>query len=258
MLEGKNVIVLDLETARSAEDCKHCGKSQDGHHEDGTCLDGSHAKVFDPIGWNNRPALGLSIGGYYDYADDRVHWFDDHTLKATMKHLVDRQPLMVGFNSIQFDFTLMRGLLRRRVEDDDSHPSSLAGITLTKLCDDFKRLAADSYDLLAEIWRADEDGKYERGLNSLDAIAKANGLGGKLSNGAQAPRDWAAGRYADVLNYCQDDILKTRALFEIVCNASNQEEPDFATIQRSSGPLKIAAPTVWGHGTIEWNRREWV
>jgi hypothetical protein len=203
-----NIIVLDLEAARSAVDCKHCNRPKIEHG-----LENDHLCVhYDPIGWSNKPALGLSIGGYYSYADDRVHWFDEHNLLLTIARLVDEQPLMVSFNGIAFDFPLMRGILRRRADNCSDEPD----YNLHALCDRFKTLAAKSYDILAEVWKAAPADKMKRGLNSLDAISRANGVGGKLSHGYQAPRDWASGRRADVINYCQDDILKTRALFDII------------------------------------------
>ena len=226
-----NIIVLDLETARSAEDCRHCDEPQDMHGSGtaGWCRPyenisvGGTGEVYTPIGWDNKPALGLSIGGYYDYEDSRIHWFDEYNLEGAVETLVERQPLMVSFNGIGFDFPLMRGILRRRaqhirinsIEDMFDKANSL-----NYYCNLFKELAANSYDILAEIWKADPDRKYERGLNSLEAIAQANGLGPKLSHGAQAPRDWQAGKHADVVNYCQDDVLKTKALFELIrdCN----------------------------------------
>ena len=243
-----NTIILDLETARSADDCRHCGQSQDAHEENlytGTPLVcpgeyelpiGTPLPQFEAIGWNNKPALGLSIGAYWDYQDSRIHWFDEHTLAATVQLFVQRQPLLVSFNGIGFDFPLMRGLLRRQAE----HNGALSGIEeplpwLVALCDTFKAQCATSYDLLAEIWKVDPDRKFERGLNSLDAIAQANGLGAKLSHGAQAPRDWAAGRYADVLNYCADDVYKTKMLFEQIV--------EYGEILRGDGePIALPAP----------------
>lgn len=212
-----NVICLDLETARSADDCFYCGKEEATHipiaggllchpnpHPDGS--------TFTPIGWGNKPALGLSIGCYYDYADQRVHWFDEHTVADTMVVLVQRQPLMVSYNGRNFDFPLMRGLVRRQAETMPLEDAQ----ALIALCDDFKVLCARSYDILAEIWAVDPAGKFVRGLNSLDALAQANGLGGKTGHGAQAPRNWAAGRWAQVLNYCSFDVYLTKALFEMI------------------------------------------
>ena len=240
-----NTIVLDLETVRSADDCRHCGLTEVDHDPLAgglLCprLSGGDGETFTPLGWDNKPALGLSIGCYWDYQDSRIHWFDVHSLEATVRLLVERQPLMVSFNGIGFDFVLMCGLLRQeadRLADSADLEDRIASKNLTMLCDTFKAQCATSYDLLAEIWKADPDRKFERGLNSLDAIAQANGLGAKLSHGAQAPRDWADGRYADVLNYCADDVYKTKALFELVATTGG--------VLRGDGQ-RIALPTPMG------------
>jgi len=193
-LQGLNIVVLDLETEKSADDV--------------------------PTGWNNKAALGLSIGCYYAYGDGQLHFFDRHTLEATIVSLLESACLLVSFNGISFDFPLMRGLLRQEAEAlqlSESQADLLRSGVLVELCDRFKDLCAVSYDLLAEIWKVDPEGKFVRGLNSLDAIAQANGLPAKAMTGAIAPRLWAEGRYADVINYCASDVLKTRWLFERVC-----------------------------------------
>ena len=115
----QNIIVLDLEGARSADDCVHCYHPQSDHCASGACpsdVEQRGLTRFVPIGWNNRSALGLSIGCYWDYLDQRVHWFDVPSLANTVATLTARQPLMVSFNGIGFDFPLMRGLLRRHAE----------------------------------------------------------------------------------------------------------------------------------------------
>jgi Predicted 3'-5' exonuclease related to the exonuclease domain of PolB len=202
---GENIVVLDLETARSADDCLYCGAALEGHAR-GVY---GHYHVHEPIGWDRKVDLGLSIGCYYDYADDRLHWFDRATLEATVRCLTSRQPLLVSFNGIGFDFPLMRGLLRR-----DAEQYATPGTDLPALCDQFEVLCAYSYDILAAIWRADPARKFERGLNSLGVISVANGYGTTELDGALAPRLWAQGRYAEVLNYCAGDVDKTRRLFE--------------------------------------------
>lgn len=211
--DDEEIIVLDLETVRSAEDCRLCGLPRYDHNTRGDCKDGS--EWYKPIGWDNKAALGLSIGGYYSYRHRRIIWFQEYNLEETMHQLVSDKPLMVSFNGISFDFKLMRALLRQRADSDQS-PDLVDKCSLHGICDGFKLLAANSYDILDEIWKADPRRKFERGLNSLDAISQANGLGPKLSHGAQAPRDWAAGKHADVINYCSDDIYKTKALFEML------------------------------------------
>lgn len=244
-----NIIVLDLETLRSADDCRNCGRPEFV----GLVREHYGCQGYRAIGWGNKPALGLSIGGYYSYRDDRIHWFDEHNLEETMIDLVDAQPTMVSFNGIQFDFPLMRGILRRRVEAKLDGPARSQDLTM--LCDAFKELAATSYDILAEIWDADPARKFEKGLNSLDAISRANGLGSKLSHGAQAPRDWADGKYADVLNYCQDDILKTKALFEKLRDSEGLlKRGEGETIRLRWGPSERLEAAPMDQGTEEGMR----
>jgi hypothetical protein len=220
-LEGCNVVVLDLETLRSADDCRHCHRPKDLHEPGlGHCDSALASPQFSPLGWDNKPALGLSIGCWWDYADSRVQYFDRHTLEGTMVAFVDRACLFVSFNGISFDFPLMRGLLRQEADAlrlSESDSDLFRSGVLVELCDRFKDLCAVSYDVLAEIWRVDPQRKFERGLNSLDAIAQANGLGAKAMTGAIAPRLWAEGRYAEVLTYCASDVHKTRWLFETIC-----------------------------------------
>jgi len=200
MLDGANIVVLDLETLYSADDCRHCG-APEAHHAQEVCGD-SHS--YMPLGWRNPPALGLSIGCWWDYLDGRLHWFDRQTLGSTVALFVNWQPLLVSFNGMQFDFVLLEGWRR-----GDAPPSF-------GLCEDFADLASRSYDLLAAIWQADPVRKFERGLNSLGVISEANGYGAKEMDGATAPRLWAQGRYAEVIAYNVSDVLKTKALFEQV------------------------------------------
>lgn len=251
MLEGSNIVVLDLEVLRSPDDCRHCGKPRDQHYDSGACAAWIGGKPleeitqFAPLGWNNKPALGLALGCWWDYLDGRWHFFDRHTLEATIAQFVERACLLVSFNGISFDFSLMRGLLRQEADalrlSEDAADLFHSGV-LVELCDRFKDLCAVSYDILAEIWRIDPQGKFERGLNSLDAIAQANGLGAKAMTGAEAPRLWAEGRYAEVMTYCASDVHKTRILFEMIC----RDEP----IRRGNGQA-IVLPRPPGLETLQ-------
>lgn len=203
-MKEKNIVVLDLETAKSADDCKHCGATARQH----TLTTEYHCETFEEIGWDNKAALGLSIGCYFDYRDSHIHWFDIHALEETMQKFVETQPLLVSFNGKSFDFPLMQACLTQI----PNYPNWVVDRGILE--QNWQDLCAASYDILAEIWKVDPRSKFTRGLNSLNAISRANGLGDKLSHGAEAPRRWARGEYAHVLNYCQDDVLKTKALFE--------------------------------------------
>lgn len=230
-LHGSNIIVLDLETLRSADDCRWCGNPATSALPcTRLTLEAVRATNHERIGWRDFPCLGLSIGCYYDYMDDMYHWFDVHTLTNTIRILVERQPTLVSFNGTQFDFPLMEALCALQA----TKGTVLATETL---CAQFLRLAMGSmpcaYDILAEIWEEDPDNKYQKG-NGLDAVSQANGYGAKQMDGATAPRLWAAGRYAEVIEYCMGDVYKTRKLFEQVCRG----EP----IQRQAGAVLLPRP----------------
>ena len=240
---GLGVVVLDLETAKSADDCLHCGQSVHAHlpHTPQSpgrkCFAGSTSgRGFEAIGWDNKLALGLRIGCYYDYRDDIIHWFDVHTLEEMVRRFVETAPLLVSFNGIRFDFPLICELLKSHAnsmlreeitnaeyayESNAASSGEMRCAALVSLCDTFAVQSALSYDILNEIWKVDPVRKFARGLNSLDAIARANGLGGKLGHGADAPRQWGRAEYARVLNYCQDDVLKTKALFEQIVHTGS-------------------------------------
>lgn len=226
MLEGKNVVILDLETEKSADDCRHCGRTVERHQNltqdwEGDvppvlhCQEDGGARVYARLGWDNKAALGLSIGCYWDYRDSRINWFDVSTLEETIRHFVETQPLLVSFHGIGFDFPVMEGVLRQAGDTWlASAPESEEGSRAHRYADRFRSLAASSYDILTEIWHQHWDVRPPKGTCMLDAIAQANGYGAKLRHGAQAPRDWRDGRHAKVLNYCQDDVYVAKALFE--------------------------------------------
>lgn len=212
MLNGKNIVVLDCETARSADDCRHCGRAFEDCHTGNYSRDFSAATLlghsFEKIGWDNKIALGLSIACLYRYDKDTYQFIDPHNLEEAMQWLVATQPLIVSFNGLTFDGPLLRAILRNRP------------VPLHIMCDQFKDLMARGYDLLQEIWKLDSTRRFQRGLNSLVALSLANGFGTKELNGAAAPRLWAQGRYAEVMSYCLSDVWKTRQLFDLVCTGT--------------------------------------
>lgn len=215
---GQNIIVMDLETLHSADDCRYCGAAEASHRSNHVY----DCRGYEAIGWRDFCALDLSVGAYYDYKDGVVHWFDRETLEEMVALLVDRQPLMISYNGIGFDFALVGALLWReavqhREGSGQTYERAARAARLEDLCLSLNLLASQSYDILAEIWTADPKRKFERGLNSLDAILAANGLPPKTGHGAQAPRDWQDGQYARVMNYCQNDVLLTKRLFEHIC-----------------------------------------
>ena len=85
--------------------------------------------------------------------------------------------------------------------------------------------------------QVDPERKFERGLNSLGAISVANGFGEKEMDGATAPRSWAQGRHAEVIEYCYNDVLKTQRLFEKIVL-------DGAIMRGDGQPIQLVPPTL--------------
>jgi Predicted 3'-5' exonuclease related to the exonuclease domain of PolB len=236
-------------------DCRHCGEPEEAHGDHAECafplrleLELPSSYTYIPIGWDDHATLGLSIGCYYSYKDTRIHWFDRDRLYATMQHLVETAPLLVSYNGLAFDGPLMRAVLLEHMDRLIAGQAPVRGevrATLGKaqrethaLCDAFAARWTRGYDVLHELWRAfdaEADGtKYGQGLYSLDAVARANELGGKTGHGSQAPRDWAAGRWAAVLEYCQYDVYLTKALFERACTG--------LPVCRGDGEARVVRP----------------
>lgn len=207
LLCGRNIIVLDLETLSSAQDCVHCGFPDMAHDDTTDSCPGEAGSEhlhdrYQPIGWENHAALGLSVGCYWDCQDSNYHWFNRQTLPTVIDRLVRRNALLVTFNGRQFDCPLI---------------GAVAETTDEALEIWQQYWERESYDILHEIWQVDPERKFKRGLNGLDTLCQANGLPRKEMDGATAPRLWAQGRIAEVCQYCMNDVLRTRLLFEKLC-----------------------------------------
>ena len=236
----RDTIIIDLETQASADDCRHCGlENVEPLHSAGQCRGVAYAgHHFEPLGWDNKAALGLSIGCYWDSADQRCHFFDVYTLEKTVRGFVARQPLLVSFNGILHDFPLIRGLLRReanRLVADEG--AEILAEDLREMCDTFTTLCAESYDIWQAIWQVAPTKTFEPSLHSLDAISQANGLGAQPAQGARARRDWRDGQYAPLIEYCQDAVGKTKTLFDMICAGT--------PVCRGDGlPIQLPIPTL--------------
>lgn len=227
MLEGRNILVYDVETAYSADACRLCGKLEPEHDS---------GETFQAIGWDNKAALGLSIGCYYDYQDGHYHFFDPPTLADTVSLWAYREPLLVSYNGLAFDGPLLRAVLwdqgeQCRLGHRGDRSVAERGQALIALCEPLGALSAQGYDILDALWQADPQGKYIKGRHGLGAVSQANGFGGKDLTGALAPTLWQAGEYARVVNYCRADVSKTKALFETIltrgalCRGDGQRIP---------------------------------
>lgn len=236
MFEGQHIVVFDTETLRSAHDCLYCGQALDDPRAAtlGPCVAG---QVHTPIGWDRKQHLGLSIACWFDYKDMAYHWFDVHTLEATIRRWVHSQPLLVSFNGLEFDGPLLRTLLRRCLPQPDTHPEGAASV-LHALCADFAALILAGYDVLQACWQAVPRPQRTKGAFTLDALSQANGYGSKTMPGALAPRLWAQGRYAEVIEHNYQDVVKTRNLFEHIVRTGRLTAGDGREVVCSPPPLE--------------------
>lgn len=151
-------------------------------------------------GWEDYEGMGISVICVADLDSELEESFNlnlrnDRLTEASGISQIECQRLLLanhisGFNSKKFDDLLC-----------DAH-----GIAVTT-----------DFDLLEQV-RLSAYGSIEwfdcpRGFTyKLDALAQANGLGGKTGSGELAPKLWQQGRQEEVINYCMNDVRLTKQL----------------------------------------------
>lgn len=166
-------------------------------------------------GWHDHANMGVSVIGCYDFDEDRYRVFLKDNFND-FKLLSYASNVQAGFNSIPFDNAVLRA-------------ADIVDIPEGR-----------SYDLLREIWLAAGLGaefKYPSHAGySLDAVAKANNIGAKSSNGALAPIVWQRGQYGAVIDYCLQDVALTQKLIRKVMDTG------WLTCPKTGNKLKVRHP----------------
>lgn len=160
-------------------------------------------------GWDDHENMGISIIGCYSNWDKEVRAFvNEHNFDKAMYHgsynlrqfqkMLDECDVLVGFNNQHFDDNLIKA----------------NGFTIPD--------KVVNYDILVEMWRAvgiqppfvfPTHAGY-----SLAQTCEANGLPPKTGDGANAAIMWQRGQYAEVIDYCLNDIKITTELFRKIIN----------------------------------------
>lgn len=154
--KGPRIVVFDLETQRSA------------------------AEVG---GWNKAYLMGMSLGVVWDSHEQACTTYYEPDIEALIDHL-KRADLVVGFNIIGFDYSVLRGYSKF----------------------DFKQL--NTLDMLREIYT------QLRYRVSLDALGQATLNQAKSADGLQALQWFKEGRMDLIESYCRKDVEVTRDLFQ--------------------------------------------
>ena len=165
-------------------------------------------------GWHDHENMGVAVIGAYDVARDRYRVFTKGNFDSFEELITGRT--VVGFNSVNFDDMVCRA-------------SGIAVLT--------------RYDLLLEVWNAcglgSEYKRHTHGGYGLDALARANNVGGKTGRGDLAPVDWQRGRYGKVIDYCLQDVRLTYRLIHRVQNRGWLRDT------KSNKLLNVSAPSVY-------------
>lgn len=172
--------VLDIETRRSAKDVG---------------------------GWGKADLMGVSVAVLYDSGPDEFVVYEEPDVPQLVERM-QAAPLVVGFNTLRFDYKVLSGLVPFRKRD----------IT--------------SLDLLAHI--------HERlGYRlKLDNLAQATLDAPKSADGLQALAWWKEGRLDLISEYCRKDVELTRDLYLY------GREHGYVLFTNKAG-AKVRAPVAW-------------
>ena len=162
-------------------------------------------------GWDDYENMGISVIGvnFISEEGDGVFSHNDTLNRDSgikeFQHGLDVADVLVGFNNQSFDDKLLKA-------NGFIIPEHIV-----------------NYDLLAEIWEgAGLVRKFVYPTHAgfgLDAICKANGLGEKSGDGANAAILWQKGKHQEVIDYCENDIKLTRKLFDLIQENGEIRDP---------------------------------
>ncbi|MBW2216757.1 MAG: DEAD/DEAH box helicase [Deltaproteobacteria bacterium] len=137
----------------------------------------------DVGGWRNTHLMRVSVAVVYDSLEDDFFVYEEDAVEELLDHL-GRADLIVGFNVKRFDYRVL---------------SAYSGM-------DFNSLP--TFDILEDIFN-------RLGFRlSLDHLAKETLHMGKSADGLQAVEWFRNGEMEKLTEYCRQDVVVTRDLFE--------------------------------------------
>ncbi|HLL61246.1 MAG TPA: ribonuclease H-like domain-containing protein [Candidatus Nitrosocosmicus sp.] len=135
---------------------------------------------------SDHKKLGISVVGLYDYADSQMKCFCESELGDLYK-ILENSSLIIGYNINSFDLPVLQGYYYGDVTQ-------------------FK-----TFDLLDDIRM-----KLGRRL-ALNDLIKATLNKGKSGHGLQAIELFKQNKMEELKQYCKDDVLLTKELFDYGC-----------------------------------------
>ena len=187
---GPRVVVFDLETQRSAREVG---------------------------GWSRAHLMRISLGVVWDSRQQEFTTYYEADVEALLQHL-QAADLVVGFNILGFDYSVMRGYTRF----------------------DFRQL--NTLDILRDIH---DQLRYRV---SLGALALATLGVPKSADGLQALQWWKDGRTDLIEQYCRQDVAITRDLFQF-----GLDHQYLLFDRKKDGRLRV--PVTWNVQELALRRR---
>ena len=191
----KKILIYDCEIIKAIRDPKK--------------VDLAHIEYCN--GWDDYENMGISVIGVNfisEYGDSIFNYNVNNNSDLGLKGFqygLNIADVLVGFNNQSFDDKLLKA------NGFVIHESII------------------NYDLLAEIWEGAGLGRefvYPTHAGfSLDAICKANGVGEKSGDGANAAILWQKGKRQEVIDYCENDIKLTRKLLDLIQEKGEIKDP---------------------------------
>ena len=159
-------------------------------------------------GWHRAGDMGVSVAVLYDAGTDAFLPFEQDALPE-MFRLLAQAELVVGFNILGFDYTVLQPFADIRLKD------------------------LPTLDMLTQVHR-----QLGRRV-SLDNLAQATLNAGKSADGMAALRWWQEGKLERLAEYCRMDVDITRRLYLYGCEHGHV----FCSGARGG---RIRVPALWG------------
>ena len=166
----------------------------------------------DPgVGWDNFPALKISVVGVYSYAEDKYYCYEEHEMQK-LAELFMRAQTIVGFSMNRYDVPVLN-------------------LYFQKLRTAAPNLwAKERIDLLEEI----ETAMKQR--ISLSKLAEANLGVKKEHHGSEAITLFHEGKIEELKAYCLNDVKLTKELYDLYRTQNYFLMPD----KRTGEMVKVA------------------
>lgn len=203
--QGHKIAVFDAEIKKRIEDCSK--------------------------GWQSHDEMGISVLVIFDYTTMRYRVFDDKNA-AEACAILSTYDLVVGFNTVGFDWKLIKATW------PGMFPVKINPTKESVVVQPYGRTSKD-FDILREIWLAKglNPNRFEpstHGGYKLDDVAYETIGMRKTANGALAPIMFQEGRYAELVDYCIEDVRIEKTLFEFAAT--------YGYVMRGGRQIQLANP----------------